>query len=101
MSALALSTWISQGGLGGGLGSDNTGTSVTLDRYAAVRFKMGFGTDDLESRHTAYLLLFVTAAALLLSTSYLIIARTFTTLIVHISVILSILLNVCVSPSVL
>ncbi|KAI0253996.1 plasma-membrane choline transporter-domain-containing protein [Lactifluus subvellereus] len=76
VSALALSTWISQGGLGGGLGRDSTGTSVTLDR------------------HTAYLLLFVAAAALLLSTSYLIIARTFTTLIVHISVILSILLNV-------
>jgi hypothetical protein len=34
VSALALSTWISQGGLGGGLG-DSTGTSVTLNRYSA------------------------------------------------------------------
>ncbi|KAI0305768.1 DUF580-domain-containing protein [Multifurca ochricompacta] len=76
VSVLALSTWISQGGLGGGLGGDNTGTSVTLDR------------------HTVYLLLFVIATALLLSVSYLILARAYTKLTVHLSLILSILLNV-------
>jgi len=76
VSALALSTWISQGGLGGGLGDDNTGTSITLNR------------------HTVYLLLFVVATGLLLSTAYLVLTRTFTTFIVHISLILSILLNV-------
>ncbi|KAH9957911.1 plasma-membrane choline transporter-domain-containing protein [Russula dissimulans] len=76
VSALALSTWISHGGLGGGLGGDDTGSPITLNR------------------HTVYLLLFVTAAGLLISTSYLILVRTFTTGIVHISLILSILLNV-------
>ncbi|EIM79183.1 DUF580-domain-containing protein [Stereum hirsutum FP-91666 SS1] len=76
VSALALSTWISQGGLGGGLGSGNTGTSVTLDR------------------HTVYLLLFVAAAGLVLSTFYLILTRLFTTLIMHITLILSIMLNI-------
>ncbi|KAH9986536.1 plasma-membrane choline transporter-domain-containing protein [Russula compacta] len=33
VSAMALSTWISQGGLGGGIGGDNAGTSITLDRH--------------------------------------------------------------------
>ncbi|KAI0320920.1 plasma-membrane choline transporter-domain-containing protein [Amylostereum chailletii] len=76
VSGLALSTWISQGGLGGGLGNGNTGTSVTLNK------------------HTVYLLLFVTAAGLFLSTVYFILTRMFTKMIMHITLILTILLNV-------
>lgn len=47
-------------------------------------------------RHTAILLLFVTGAALILSTIYLILTRIFTKAIMHITLILSILLNVYV-----
>ena len=45
------------------------------------------------NRHTVYLLLFVAAAAVLLSTVYLMLARIFTKAIMHITLILSILLN--------
>ena len=45
---------------------------------------------------TVYLLLFVTGAALLLSTIYLILTRMFTKAIMHITLVLSILLNMCV-----
>lgn len=44
-------------------------------------------------RHTVYLLLFVTGAALLLSTLYLILTRIFTKAIMHITLVLSIALN--------
>lgn len=44
-----------------------------------------------------YLLLFVTGAALLLSTIYLILTRAFTKAIMHITLILSILLNMYVN----
>ncbi|KDQ57627.1 hypothetical protein JAAARDRAFT_130142 [Jaapia argillacea MUCL 33604] len=77
LSGIVLSEWVSQGGLGGGLGN-STGTSVTLNS------------------HTVYLLLFVTAGALLLSTIYLILTRAFTRMIMHITLILSILLNVAI-----
>lgn len=77
ISAIVLSDWVKHGGLGGGVGGDgNTGTSVTLNR------------------HTVYLLLFVAGAAVLLSTLYLMLARIFTRLIMHITLILSILLNI-------
>lgn len=45
------------------------------------------------ARHTLYLLLFVTAAALVLSTAYLLLVRMFTRMIMHITLILSIALN--------
>lgn len=48
-------------------------------------------------RSTVYLLLLVTAAGLLISTFYLILTRFFTRAIMHITLILSILLNVCVN----
>ncbi|RPD78068.1 DUF580-domain-containing protein [Lentinus tigrinus ALCF2SS1-7] len=64
------------GGLGGGVGSDGTGSSITLNN------------------HTVYLLLFVTGAALLLSALYLILTRAFTRAIMHITLVLSILLNI-------
>ncbi|EPQ57025.1 DUF580-domain-containing protein [Gloeophyllum trabeum ATCC 11539] len=76
VSALAISEWVKSGGLGGGLGSGSTGTGVTLDY------------------HTVYLLLLVTAAGLLLATIYLMLCRAFTRLIMHITLILSILLNI-------
>ena len=47
-------------------------------------------------RHTAILLLFVTGAALILSTIYLILTRIFTKAIMHITLILTILLNMYV-----
>ncbi|KAJ7096318.1 plasma-membrane choline transporter-domain-containing protein [Mycena epipterygia] len=78
ISGIVISSWVKNDGLGGGLGSDNTGTSVTLNKS------------------TVYLLLLVTAAALLLSTIYLMIVRAFTKIVMHITLILSILLNIAV-----
>jgi hypothetical protein len=43
-----------------------------------------------------YLLLFVTAAAMVLSVLYLVLARSFTRMIMHITLVLAILLNMCV-----
>jgi len=76
LSGIALNTWISQGGLGGGLGKGQTGTAVTLNRS------------------TVYLLLLVTAAAILLSVVYLLLTRMFTKIIMHITLVLTILLNI-------
>ena len=50
----------------------------------------------LARSHTVILLLFVTGAALILSTIYLILTRAFTRAIMHITLILSILLNMYV-----
>lgn len=47
-------------------------------------------------RSTVYLLLLITAAAVLLSTLFLILARAFTRVIMHITLILSIALNMYV-----
>jgi len=78
LSGISLNTWISQGGLGGGLGKEGgqTGTAVTLNRS------------------TVYLLLLVTAAAILFSVAYLMLARMFTKIIMHITLILTIALNI-------
>ncbi|KAH7924270.1 DUF580-domain-containing protein [Leucogyrophana mollusca] len=77
LSGIVISQWISDGGLGGGVGDGSeTGTSVTLNK------------------HTVYLLLFVTAAGLVLSSVYLMLARAFTKMIMHITLILSIVLNI-------
>ncbi|TFK44695.1 plasma-membrane choline transporter-domain-containing protein [Crucibulum laeve] len=78
LSGIALNSWISEGGLGGGLGKTGgkTGAAVTLNRS------------------TVYLLLLVTAAAILLSVVYLLLTRAFTRMIMHITLILSILLNI-------
>ncbi|OCH84680.1 DUF580-domain-containing protein [Obba rivulosa] len=75
LSGIVLSEYIKQGGLGGGIGGDS-GTNVTLNK------------------HTAYLLLLVTLAALLLSTGYLMLVRMYTRGIMHITLVLSILLNI-------
>ncbi|KAF8070149.1 plasma-membrane choline transporter-domain-containing protein [Lyophyllum atratum] len=78
LSGIVISSWVSTGGLGGGLGKSGgqSGTAVTLNRS------------------TVYLLLLVTAAALLLSTAYLMLTRAFTRMIMHITLVLSILLNI-------
>ncbi|KAF9461254.1 plasma-membrane choline transporter-domain-containing protein [Collybia nuda] len=78
LSGIAISSWVSDGGFGGGLGKPGgqTGTPVTLNQS------------------TVYLLLLVTAAAVLLSVGYLMLTRTFTRLIMHITLVLSILLNI-------
>jgi hypothetical protein len=78
LSAVAIHTWAMDGGLGGGLGKSGgtSGTSVTLNSS------------------TVYLLLLVTAAAILLSSVYLILARAFTRFIMHITLLLSIALNI-------
>jgi len=78
LSGIVISSWVSSGGLGGGLGKSGgkTGTAVTLNRS------------------TVYLLLLVTAAALLLSTAYLMLTRAFTRMIMHVTLVLSILLNI-------
>ncbi|KAG1771704.1 plasma-membrane choline transporter-domain-containing protein [Suillus occidentalis] len=70
LSGIALSGYVSGNGLGGGVGNGSqVGSSVTLNR------------------HTAYLLLFVTAAALVLSIAYLMLARIFTRALMHITLI--------------
>ncbi|KAJ3570358.1 hypothetical protein NP233_g4447 [Leucocoprinus birnbaumii] len=78
VSGIALHDWISNGGLGGGLGKPGaqTGTGVTLNRSAV------------------YLLLLITAAAVLLSVIYLMLARAFTRILMHVTLVLSILLNI-------
>ncbi|KAG6830173.1 hypothetical protein H0H92_001903 [Tricholoma furcatifolium] len=78
LSGIVINSWISSGGLGGGLGKSGgqSGTAVTLNQ------------------HTVYLLLLVTAAALLLSTVYLMLTRYFTRTIMHITLVLSIVLNI-------
>lgn len=79
LSGIALSGYVSSNGLGGGVGNGSqVGSSVTLNR------------------HTAYLLLFVTAAALVLSIAYLMLARIFTRALMHITLVLSIILNIAV-----
>ena len=52
--------------------------------------------EDEPRSHTVYLLLFITAAALVLSTIYLILTRFFTRFIMHFTLILSIALNMYV-----
>ncbi|KAF8798723.1 integral to plasma membrane protein [Phlegmacium glaucopus] len=78
LSGIVLNAWISQGGLGGGLGKagGQAGSPVTLNRS------------------TIYLLLLVTAAAVFLSVVFLILTRLFTKIIMHITLILTILLNI-------
>ncbi|KAG8949783.1 putative choline transporter, neither null mutation nor overexpression affects choline transport [Tulasnella sp. 424] len=79
VSGLALSTWISEGGLGGGVGGNATGNSVTLNS------------------HTAYLLLLVTGVGALFSIIYLILVRMFTSIIMKVTLILSIALNIALA----
>jgi hypothetical protein len=78
LSGIVIASWVKDGGLGGGLGKTKTGTKVTLNQS------------------TVYLLLLVTAAALLLSTIYLMLVRAFTKVIMHVTLVLSIILNMCV-----
>ncbi|GBE81179.1 DUF580-domain-containing protein [Sparassis latifolia] len=76
LSAIVIKQWIKNRGLGGGIGSGDTGNAVTLNY------------------HTVILLLLVTAAGLVLATFYLALTRYFTRMIMHITLILSILLNI-------
>ncbi|KAJ6593905.1 integral to plasma membrane protein [Mycena capillaripes] len=78
LSGIAISSWVKDGGLGGGLGKNKSGTAVSLNQS------------------TVYLLLLVTAAALLLSSIYLMLVRAFTKVIMHITLILNILLNIAI-----
>ncbi|KAL4254261.1 Protein PNS1 [Abortiporus biennis] len=77
VSALAISEWVKQGGLGGSIGGgDHTGNSVTLNY------------------HTVVILLLATAAAVIFSVLYLILIRAFTRVIMHITLVLTIALNI-------
>lgn len=78
LSGYIINIWVKSGGLGGGLGKagGQTGTSATLNRS------------------TAFLLLFITAAAIVLSVLYLFLTRMFTHAIMHITLILTIALNI-------
>lgn len=80
VSVIVLHTWVQEDGLGGGVGGgtngSNTGTSISLNQ------------------HTAFLLLFVVAAALVFSSLYLMIIRAFTKFVMHMTLILSVALNV-------
>lgn len=92
MSGLALSFWVRESGLNGGLGSDNTGNSVTLNRYVYALFA-SISFSWVWKSSTAYLLLLVAAAGLVLSTLYFILTRAFTHAIMHITLLLTIALN--------
>ncbi|KAL7417547.1 DUF580-domain-containing protein [Mrakia frigida] len=79
VSGIALSAWVKEGGLGGGVGPGAGGSSVTLNSS------------------TAYLLCFVGAAALLLSSLYLMMVRALTKIIMEITLALSVLLNIALA----
>ncbi|KAF9075425.1 plasma-membrane choline transporter-domain-containing protein [Rhodocollybia butyracea] len=76
LSAIVLHTWVANNGFGGGLGGENTGTPFVLNQS------------------TVYLLLLVTACAVLLSVVYLMLVRMFTRAIMHITLLLTIALNI-------
>ncbi|CDZ96815.1 integral to plasma membrane protein [Phaffia rhodozyma] len=76
VSGIAIHAYVQNGGLGGGLGSGDTGSGVTLNA------------------HTAYLLALVGAAALLLSILYLMMVRAFTKIILEITLVLTVVFNV-------
>ncbi|KAG6900555.1 hypothetical protein C0993_009132 [Termitomyces sp. T159_Od127] len=82
LSGIVLNSWSSSNGFGGGLGQSGgqSGTAITVNRS------------------TVYLLLLVTAAALLLSTLYLMLTRAFTRIIMHITLVLTIMLNISRIP---
>jgi hypothetical protein len=85
---------VSGNGLGGGVGNGSqVGSSVTLNRCVECGYSSVYLIDVDCVRHTVYLLLFVTAAALVLSVAYLILARIFTRALMHITLVLSIILN--------
>lgn len=64
-----------------------------------VRISLHFWVQMLTGdSHTVYLLLFITGAGLLLSTVYLMLVRAFTRMIMHITLVLSILLNMYAHP---
>ncbi|EJD52450.1 DUF580-domain-containing protein [Auricularia subglabra TFB-10046 SS5] len=82
VSVIVLTEWVKNGGLGGGLG-DAAGAGGTRGGSAVTL-----------NRSTVYLLLLVAAAALLLASLYLMLVRAFTRAIMHVTLILSILLNI-------
>lgn len=95
-----MNEWIKNGGLGGGLGKDGaqTGVPVTLNRLlCCFIFFIFCPTNVHQLRSAAFLLLLVSAAAVVLSVLYLMLARTFTRVIMHVTLVLTILLNVYVS----
>ncbi|KAG2015548.1 integral to plasma membrane protein [Coprinopsis cinerea AmutBmut pab1-1] len=80
LSGVALKSWIDEGGLGGGIGKTGgkTGSAVTLNKS------------------TVYMMLLVTAVAVLLSSLYLMLTRAFTKIIMHITLVLTIILNIAI-----
>ncbi|ORY21903.1 plasma-membrane choline transporter-domain-containing protein [Naematelia encephala] len=79
VSALAIKTFISVNGLGGGFGDGSqggTGSSATLDY------------------HTVYLLLVVCALGLLIAALYLMLVRVFTRIIIEVTLVLNVVLNI-------
>ncbi|KAF7321412.1 hypothetical protein MKEN_00661700 [Mycena kentingensis (nom. inval.)] len=80
LSGIVLTSWVSDGGnTGGGLGKGNTGSAISLNQS------------------TIYLLLLVVGAALVLSSLYLLLVRLYTKAIMHVTLVLSILLNIGVA----
>ncbi|KAJ1300269.1 hypothetical protein OPQ81_005096 [Rhizoctonia solani] len=81
VSGIALHSWVSNGSLssGGVGGSRQGGTNVTLNS------------------HTVYLLLLVTAAGLVFSTIYLLLVRTFTSVILQVTLVLSVAANIAIA----
>ncbi|TYJ52097.1 protein PNS1 [Cryptococcus floricola] len=79
VSGIAINSFIKVNGLGGGLGSSSsgqTGSSTTLDY------------------HTVYILLVVTGLGLFIAAVYLFMLRTFTKIILEVTLALTVLLNI-------
>ncbi|CAE6456401.1 unnamed protein product [Rhizoctonia solani] len=92
VSGIALSSWVSNGSLssGGVGGSRQGGTNVTLNSLV-------LGTFNQSPSHTVYLLLFVTAAGLVFSTVYLLLVRAFTSVILEVTLVLSVVANIAIA----
>lgn len=69
-----------------------SGTSVTLNRFRRFYFHF-LALICMSKRSTVYLLLLITAVAVFFSVFYLILTRMFTKIIMHITLVLTILLN--------
>ncbi|TFK75448.1 DUF580-domain-containing protein [Pluteus cervinus] len=78
ISVIVILDWVKRGGTGAGLGKPGTKNELHITL----------------NEDTIFLLLLVTAAALLLSIAYMILTRIFTRAVMHVTLVLSILLNV-------
>jgi len=83
ISVVVLMEWVKNGGLGGGIGDADSGRNTKIS-----------GLPVTLNRSTVYLLLLIAAFSLLVASVYLMLVRAFTRMVMHVTLVLSILLNV-------